>query len=302
MSGKQGHFGDAELDELHDPQKNTTENGACLTGHQGNFADFKNKVSCNYRYQAYEQAKGHDGIKARLHRYNNDLPKRRLETSAYPANKGGMTPDRYCAHLEIPEPGDWDVEGPFRTVRRRTFDKRKVKIRAGYNFTQDTWPYWNNAHHLIPKGTLESEFSKQEAMVSNLMQKALLKTRYNVNHKKNMLMIPQDREVAELLQLPRHIQLKDGDTSRVAASCTDHPVYSQMTVEMLSGLQKIISDYREICQEALLGVEGKEHAIPDAELDKTRLESLSTRLLNLILSWGPNGGGRSLDKLASRAL
>ncbi|NVI96686.1 AHH domain-containing protein [Myxococcus sp. AM009] len=294
-----GHFGDAELNDLHLTVKSTTEGGACLTGHTGDFSGFKNKVSCNYRYQAYEQADSHGEIKERLHRYNEHPPERRLQTSAYRANKGGMTPDRYCAHLDIPEPGDWDIGGPPRAIKRRTFAKGKVRIPAGYNFTQDTWPYWNNAHHLIPKGTLDSVIQKQEAKVSNMIQKALLKARYSINHKKNMLLIPQDREVAALLNLPRHIQLKDDDTSSLPATCTDHPVYNDMVDRMNTGLDKIIKDYKNICDQA----KEDEHETPDTELDKSRLENLSTELLELILSWGRTGGtGPSLDKKSTQLL
>jgi len=50
---------------------------------------------------------------------------------------------------------------------------------------------------------------KEPSPVDELIQTALLKAKYNVNHKLNMLFIPQDREVAELLNLPRHIQLKN---------------------------------------------------------------------------------------------
>ncbi|WIG99464.1 AHH domain-containing protein [Myxococcus sp. SDU36] len=235
-----------------------------------------------------------------MHRYNEHPPERRLQTSAYRANKGGMTPDRYCAHLDIPEPGDWDIGGPPRAIKRRTFAKGKVRIPAGYNFTQDTWPYWNNAHHLIPKGTLDSVIQKQEARVSNMIQKALLKAKYNINHKKNMLLIPQDREVAALLNLPRHIQLKDDDTKSLPASCTDHAIYNLIVDKMEKGLTEIVAEYKKICHQAATG---EEHGIPDAELDKTRLESLSTKLLNLILSWGRTGGtGPSLDKKANQSL
>ncbi|ATB45388.1 AHH domain-containing protein [Corallococcus macrosporus] len=295
-----GHFGDAELNDLHLIVKNTTEGGACLTGHTGDFSDFKNKVSCNYRYQAYEQADTHGEIKERLHRYNEHPPERRLQTSAYRANKGGMTPDRYCAHLDIPEPGDWDIGGPRRAIKRKTFAKGKVRIPAGYNFTQDTWPYWNNAHHLIPKGTLDSVIQEQEAKVSNMIQKALLKAKYNINHKKNMLMIPQDREVAALLNLPRHIQLKDDDTKSLPASCTNHPIYNLLVSEMTDGLSSIVDDYKKICVQA---ADREEHEIPDVELDKARLERLSTKLLEIILSWGrPEGAGPSLDKKANKAI
>ncbi|MFP2960929.1 hypothetical protein ACLEPN_24740 [Myxococcus sp. 1LA] len=100
-------------------------------------------------------------------------------------------------------------------------------------------------------------------------------------------MIPQDREVAALLNLPRHIQLKDDDTKSLPASCTDHAIYNLLVSEMTDGLSSIVDDYKKICVRA---ADQEDHETPDVELDKTRLESLSTKLLEIILSWGRPGG------------
>ncbi|MCY1082651.1 AHH domain-containing protein [Archangium lansingense] len=294
---KKGHFGDAALSVLHNVQKNTTENGACLTGHLGGFSKFRNKSSCNYRYQAYERAKENVEIKKRLQSYKARLSTNSIETSAYPAESESMTPAYYCARLPAPQAGDWDVTGPNRVVTRTTFSKKTYGIPIGHNFTQDTWPYWNNAHHLIPKGTLKERILEEDSQVSELMQKALLKAKYNINHKFNMLLMPQDREVAELLDLPRHIQLKDDDEPDLAAMCTDHPAYNEMVREMDSGLDAIIQDYKEICDQK---IEEGEHDVPDGLLDKARLESLSKRLLRIILDWGSDARGGSLEKMSMR--
>ncbi|WP_239989216.1 AHH domain-containing protein [Corallococcus macrosporus] len=153
---------------------------------------------------------------------------------------------------------------------------------------------------MIPKGTLDSVIQEQEARISNMIQKALLKAKYNINHKKNMLLIPQDREVAALLNLPRHIQLKDDDTKSLPASCTDHPVYNVMVSRMIEGLNKIIENYKSICEKSK---DKDEHETPDVELDKSRLEELSAQLLEIILAWGrASNTGPSLDKKSTQLM
>ena len=201
MADDKGHFGSADLDNLHDSsvQKDTTEGGACLTGHVASFRKFKNKITCNYRYQCYEQAGSESKIKTCLHSYNAKAVKQEVQTSAYETKAGGWAPAYYSLMLPPPRPGDWDVGGPLNPIFRESISKKNVKIPTGMNFTQDTWPYWNNAHHLIPKGLFRSVILELELDVSTLMQTALLKAQYNINHKKNMFMLPQDKEVAKIL-------------------------------------------------------------------------------------------------------
>jgi hypothetical protein len=306
MSNDNGHSGSAELDDLHTSVNKSTEGGACLTGHEGNFKNFGRKNSCNYRYQAYEQAQTESRIEDRLHSYKSATISAPLETSAFKAESGKMSPSHYCATLPIPQDGDWDITGPNRDITRVKFAGKTVKIPQGRNFTQDTWPYWNNAHHLVPKGTLMELIHKEPSPVDELIQTSLLKAKYNVNHKLNMLFIPQDREVAELLNLPRHIQLKDNDEPGLSAICTDHPLYNQMVREIKTGLKTIIADYRRICDQAIDAVKGT-HENPNPSLDKTKLEKLSETLLKMLLGWGMGAAGkknsspgRSLDALAKK--
>lgn len=314
----EGHFGRAGLSTLHDEsvQPNTTEGGACLTGHEADFQKFKHKVTCNYRYQAYEQAKANKRIRRRLHSYVRKLSlfhaedsgqlKMFIQTSVYRANSGDMSPDRYSQWLPLPKEGDWHVGGPPREISRGTF-KGADKILVGHNFTRDTWPYWNNAHHLIPKGTFEAAVKEQGTKISELIQESLLKAKYNINHKINMLLIPQDREVANILGLPRHIQLKDGDIAGLDAECMDHPVYSMWTRTVKSGLNEVIQGYKGICESAEKKAKEAGHENPDPELDKKKLERLSRTLLEQILNWrGPSSPqqartrGASLDAMATQ--
>ncbi|OJT24228.1 hypothetical protein BO221_13680 [Archangium sp. Cb G35] len=292
--GDNGHLPDVELDDLHKQhrQKSTTEGGACLTGHESSFRQKKNKVTCNYRYQAYAQADSEPKIKERLHSYSGRTTP--VATSIYETKAGGWSPSYYALELPAPRPGDWNVGGPSTPIMRKSITGNNVKVPVGMNFSQDTWPYWNNAHHIIPKGLFATMISEQPAPVPNVMRKALMMAQYNINHKINMFMLPQDREVAYILGLARHIQLKHGDDG-IAESCTNHPIYNRVVEGRLNS---IISGYKSICD----GAKPEGHKIPNASLDKKKLEDLSEHLMNQIIDWGKIEAGASLDKHSNKLL
>jgi hypothetical protein len=286
---KEGHFGAPALDKLHKP-KDGTEDGACLTGH---FADYKNKKnphSCNYRYQAVEQAKSSSTIKAHLHSYK--VGDRRIRTSAF--SPGAKVDDPsflkyYLRFIRGPrQEGDWHVTGPNRVITRETITGPMGVIQPGHNFTNAAWPYWNNAHHLIPKGTFSDMIKRMDA-VSDIIQKALLKAKYNINHKRNMLLLPQDKLVARMLGLARHIRL--GEDKNKGNVYTDHPEYNDL---VSSKLELIMFDYKNL---AMSKVNPKKHGIPNVDLDKTRLENLSTTMLRKTLAHGRESPGECIDEM-----
>jgi hypothetical protein len=166
-----GHFGKRALNKLHKPINGKTEGGACLTGHEHKYDKFKKKVSCNYRYQAYEQADSNNDIKSRLHNYKKQSDS--IATSAYKSKKRRMTPAWYTHTLDAPDPAnlDWHLGGPRGERKRSSFSAGRRKVKDGENFTNAQWPYWNNAHHLIPKGTLKSTILAQPQEVANLIQR-----------------------------------------------------------------------------------------------------------------------------------
>lgn len=290
---QKGHFGAKRLNKLHKKVKKT-EDGACLTGHQPSFekkAESK-KVTCNYRYQGFEQAKSHRGIKWRLHSYRTTL-------TAPIRTALKVAPPRYCVWLDPPGPGDWDLDGPTKgPIVRKNKSGRKVTIPKGMNFSQDTWPYWNNAHHLIPKGTLKEVISNEPSPINNLIQQGLLTALYNVNHKKNMLLMPQDMEVAKELSMPRHIQLKEGDDTSISAQVFNHPEYNTM---VSVGLDKVMTSYRKSADNANKRKK-KPHEVPNVRLSKKKLETLSKNLLRWVLAWGKDGKGSSLDSKSKAVL
>lgn len=265
--------------------------GSCLWGHNAKHQENK---SCAYRWQAHLHAIATKDI---YHRYKS-VTFEKFDTSAYPTKKGGMYPAHYIGTLAVPKDGDWDVTGPPRDVKRKNFAGDTVTIPKGENFHKDTWPYWNNAHHLIPKGTLVSKIDDETAStpaIGTFVKKALLVAKYNVNEKVNMMFLPQDKEVARILRIPRHLTLMHTDGPKKLPECFDHALYNLFVA---AKLKAIIGTYKKAFADAKK--KNEKHPEKAGNLDKTKLEKLSKQLFDLIKGAVPpraKSTGSSLAKI-----
>jgi hypothetical protein len=249
------HITQKQLDKLHQPT-NETENGACLTGHEGRY---KKDKSCSYRWQAH-----HVSIKERKPIYNGitledgqqtrnkvairNIPGKGIQTSAYKTKKRRFHPSSYVTHLPPPGPGDWDLEGPNQDLApRKTIAGRKETIPKGQNFTKDRWPYWHNAHHLIPKSLLNDTIdlvakNSPNPDAASIIRKSLLEAQYNVNHFANMIILPQDREVGRLLKFPRHLILVELSGSKQQMKRTETACHEAYDNYVSTRLEKILNE------------------------------------------------------------
>lgn len=230
------------------------DGGQCIWG---GFYLYKTH-SCSYRYQAFGKAK--EDIKV----YNWPAYKEATDSGqAIETNKKKKLngyPSWYAAELPAPKEGDWDLE----------------KEHFGANFTTSRTPYWNQAHHLIPsasfKGSLTAasediaktrkrdgkETLTNAADVLTILEDCLLKAKYNINHKTNMLILPMDNKVSTILRLPKH----GGDTSN------NHGTYNRKVQEELAS---IMDFYREAAE-----------SLPDGEHLSERLNQNQKRRLELL--------------------
>lgn len=272
MAGK--HLEEIALKKLHKLISNATENGACLTGHNSRYA----KVSCAYRWQAHKVS-----LEERSSIYNGKTSKKKeIKTNVYETNSGGFYPPPKDYNPSINPPtniGDWDLDGP--KVPFKPFEGSKKKIPKGENFTKTYWPYWHNAHHLIPKGLFNSLIS--ETSCSYLICQSLLEAKYNINHKINMMILPQDKEVGKILKLPRHLILREKSREEFF----DHTAYNNL---VKSKLKQIIDNYKELCDKP----KKKDHKIPKPTLDKKKLEKLSKDCYSTIVQFGKISAGEPL--------
>jgi hypothetical protein len=161
-------------------------------------------------------------------------------------------------------------------------------VPQGKNFTNWVWPYWHNAHHLIPKGTFNAQIEAiANARVRKLVRQQMLVAEYNINHFRNVMILPQDKEVARLLKLPRHLILEDGAKSQSNPEYFDHKAYN---ANVKVHLNSILDQYKKAVQKDVCNP-------PSAKASRTRLEKLSDRCLDTIKTFGKAAGGQPLSDM-----
>lgn len=271
--------------------------GACLWEHGTNVPrDEKN--SCSYRWQAHLRA--WDDRTKIYHLYRTALAKKAIDETIDVGRRSKtskrLVPSYYTYKLDRPEPGDWDVNGPLEKDLKRG---NGTVVKEGKNFHHDTWPYWNNAHHIIPKGTLMSTMGrefKSPRGLGTFVIKALLEAKYNVNERINMMFLPQDKEIAKILRIPRHLQMRFKDAPGIKSSVRDHRVYSDhASREIVAICNEFKEKYDDTYQK-----DKEKHPKATAKAHKERLEKLSDELYEMITSFVKPGGpsdGLSLDAI-----
>lgn len=202
----------------------------------------------------------------------------------------GTASERRAARRTMQE----QVAGRRKTVNVRHFSFQE----EGPNFrSYATIPYWHNAHHIIPNSTLRRAMviaAGDDALLLALFMLGLENAKYNINDRKNMVILPQREVVSRALSLPRHIAGNDYEDADaflgVSRSTASHDAYS---AELLS---KVAEVFAEIADQK----DTKTHPelLVLAEASKRRLEEISKTMYERIKAEGELIPGISLDAMA----
>jgi hypothetical protein len=204
MSEKQHAKDIKKFEDLH------KQGGACLNRH---VSEFKTGDTCSHRWQAFEDANDH----AELYNWDKYEPlstQGSVKTSAF-VSSGKLWPPWYRQKLAPPTAHAWDVG-------------------RGKNFQDKCYvPYWHNAHHMVPNGELRGAIAgcgkgfKSPSKVVWAVREGLLKAAYNLNDKKNMIVLPMDRAIGRVLELPVHLS---------TVTARSHGAYSKNVRDQLDDL------------------------------------------------------------------
>jgi hypothetical protein len=292
------HITPGASEDLHKPVDGDTEGGACLSGHSSEHSD---RTSCTYRWQAlHPAARERHPVYARLPKVSASaqrafakagVPKGFLPTSRYVSKRGNPVPLNYAFQIALPQhQDDWRVGGP---TRPNFTSASGQPIPSGANFTKQTWPYWNNAHHIIPKGLLNRMIDKiTDPTCRDLVRTGLLRAKYNVNHWVNVVILPMDLEVARHLSLPRHLALEDETAVYEPNPKFDHKAYAGKVKRLL---REVMNDYRSVVAAAI--AEQSCNAGTVVLLSKRKLERLSRLCYAQIVKLGIERPGASIGEI-----
>ncbi|QDE65700.1 hypothetical protein BHS09_01010 [Myxococcus xanthus] len=272
MSKEQHNWDDKNLTVKHKAVKNSTEGGACLNRHDGsreqNGKGVVKAVSCNHRWQGFKKA----------------LEKK--ATYNWPAYEA-LSKQKSFAMVVRARSGTRRVQAP--NGENKAWDVTA----GGNNFrTSCNVPFWHEAHHIVPNNVLKScivkvgEGKPLQVVYVKKIRSGLLKEKYNLNHKINMILLPMDRRVARTLQLPRH---------RLTSEHRSHRAYSNHVRDKLK-------KYLKLVQKAVQKHEGPP---ADYKACKSKIEALSETLYAKIISAGKLMAsglmeGDALDEIPAR--
>lgn len=217
--------------------------GGCLNRHVGGKPSKTVDNPCSHRWQAYEKMKATSGL-YNWPRYKSlaDAGEQQ-RTARMRAKSGNMFPKYYRTFLDPPKQGDWDVKGDNFFVR--AYD-----------------PYWHEAHHIVPNSTLgEAIADVGQGAFTIVIRRGLSEEKYNLNDKKNMVMLPMDMPVSKAIGLPRH---------RQTAAARSHKGYSRL---VKGRLKSILNP---------LAKQFAEHEEPEYDSVKSKIEALSEELFTSI--------------------
>lgn len=199
-----------------------------------------------------------------------------------------MTPHHHAFKLAIPQPGDWNIDGPLRPNMKASNGK---PIPPGKNFSKDSWPYWNHAHHLIPKALFrETIDAVDDPDCRDLIRQSLLRAEYNINHHVNVILLPQDLQAARAIGLPRHLIMEDGPDGLDANPKFGHRAYCK---NVSRGLKTVIKQFKRACDREL----AKKCDTSSFRLSKERLERLSAQCYASVLSHGETTPGDPISTM-----
>lgn len=235
---KEQHQSDQENKIPHVP--------GCLNRHMGHMPKKGVGKTCSHRWQAYEKMKD-------TRKSHYDWPHykpladagQKVETAQTVARSKNLFPKHYKSHLDPPAEGDWDVKGD--NFFARCFD-----------------PYWHEAHHVVPNSTLAQAIaSVDNGTYTVVIRHGLASESYNLNDKKNMVMLPMDAAVAKAMRLPRH---------RQTATTRSHQGYSRHVLNRLTEI------FNELAEQLAM------HEAPKYKSVKKDIEALSENLFTAIVT------------------
>ena len=67
-------------------------------------------------------------------------------------------------------------------------------------------PYYHNYHHMIPNGVVENFviYAKSKKITPDQRISVIIASKWNINRKENVILLPQDMQTAKVVSLPAH--------------------------------------------------------------------------------------------------
>ncbi|HYO67842.1 MAG TPA: AHH domain-containing protein, partial [Archangium sp.] len=205
------HWPELSEADKHPPQDPST---GCLYKHVGQNKSSKKYPACAYKVNGYDETKD---TKSKKNLYDLDASNQRTGSWRIGPNKRLTVAERLLGEAfdnqvnegRAPKSGVRDQHKPDNPA-----DKEGAWAFEGKNYKQALRPFLHEYHHILPTESIFDHLNTNELEI--LQDKA----KYNVNSKKNIIILPCTRDIAPVLGLPTH-QGRHGSETGYAMRCAN---------------------------------------------------------------------------------
>ncbi|QSQ26649.1 AHH domain-containing protein [Pyxidicoccus parkwayensis] len=213
------HWKEVPKDERH-PQRDAST--GCLYKHQGKPKATKTDPACAYKVNGYDETRG---TRSKRNLYELDPDDELKGAWRVGLRKRLTVRERLLGKVfeekvnegRAPKSGERDRHRPVNPT-----DQKGAWAFEGNNYKQAIRPFFHEYHHILPT---ESVFDHLNANELEILQD---KARYNINSKKNMIILPCTRDISAVLGLPTHLG-RHGRETGYAMRCANALVTFKQT-------------------------------------------------------------------------
>lgn len=242
-------------------------------------------TACDHKLNAFEASKSRDDMYAKDHRmnarilgfldmYHNFTGKGASEilSRAYDKDKDDKWLKKYFKRYKTSiswlkkDPNAWHINHTVKGVSFKGKSNSNTFVPRPQGGPGAWFPYFHNAHHIIPQGAFKEYVIFPSGKVTPSQRRDIvLASKWNINNPDNMVILPQELQIATIAQLPAHCPY--GSRS--------HPEYSK-------SLKSELKDTKKKIDKAV-----KTEKCEDVEEVKLELEKVSEKMLNEIKKMRP---------------
>ncbi|MFY2563420.1 AHH domain-containing protein [Corallococcus terminator] len=205
------HWRELKAADKH-PKKDPST--GCLYKHKNDHKPSKQYPACAFKANGYDETKGLSA-KKNLYELDTSAPRK----GAWKTGAGtfrtaaerlkGLTFAIQVAEGRMPKSGKRDEHQPVNPT-----DEKGAWDFTGQNYKQAIRPFFNEYHHILPAETVFECLDHDELVI---LQDEV---KYNLNSRKNIIILPCTQAIAEVLGLPVH-QGRHGKDTQYAQRCTN---------------------------------------------------------------------------------
>lgn len=253
-----------EMDEHVDALQKSTfhKNGACVCRHEKN-----RKSGCHYDQNGFKHTRrSRAALYSSPTRFDAEKADRIAQKGRWvgrkksPRRRRVTSPARQTAEGRAGGESIWNVGASADGVH----ENFKPRSMGGVGFYH---PYFHEWHHMIANAMLVRHFHRKDAPDPYVLLELLMAGKYNINHPRNIVLLPQQKRVGDIIHWPIHpnnhgkydafAKSQLGETAarlEEALDEPDHPVREKTAKDIAEDLHKISDRLFKI-----LDAVGKEH-------------------------------------------